>query len=428
MPVLNRPRRPKSFHVLSKPIGALCNLDCTYCYYLHKEQLLGAQTAPHMTEAVLEEFIKQYIAGQDADRVVFTWHGGEPTLLGLDFFRRVVALQERYAAGKQIQNDLQTNGVLLDESWCAFLREHRVLVGLSIDGPEELHDRFRVTKGGRPTFQQVRAAAQRLQDHGVRFNALTVVNRINVKYPADVYYFLTQELGVGLVQWLPCVEPKDFCTTAPGYWDPGAMPVLGSSAARPGHPDSVVTEWSVDPDDWGEFLCRTFDLWYQNDLGRVVVNWFESWVGQWMGQPATMCVLDEVCGRALALEKDGSLYSCDHFVYPEYRLGNIHSGPQSIRDLVYSPEQRKFGCAKRDALPEYCKACRYQFACNGECPKNRFIKTPDGQPGLNYLCSGFKRFLEYADPYIRRIVKQIYHETAGQLGLSPDAPQSSGPQ
>ncbi len=422
MPLLNRPRRARSFHVLSKPIGALCNLDCTYCYYLHKEHLLADPSDKAMSEALLEEFIKQYITGQDGDRVVFTWHGGEPTLMGLDFFRRIVALQERYAAGKQIENDLQTNGVLLDDTWCAFLRDHRFLVGLSIDGPEELHDRFRVTKGGRPTFQLVRAAANRLRDHGVRFNALTVVNRINVKHPAEVYGFLTQDLGVTLVQWLPCVEPKDFCTTAPGHWDVATMPVLGSPAARPGHPDSVVTDWSVDPDDWGEFLCRTFDLWYQNDLGRVAINWFESWVGQWMGQPATMCVLSDVCGRALALEKDGSLYSCDHFVYPEYRLGNIVSEPRQLLDMVYSPQQRKFGCDKRDTLPDYCRSCAYRFACNGECPKNRFIKTPDGQPGLNYLCAGFKRFLEYADPYIRRIVKQIYYETSDQLGLSTNGP------
>jgi uncharacterized protein len=422
MPTLNRPRPPRNFHVLTKPIGALCNLDCTYCYYLHKEHLLAASGGERISNEALEEFIKQYISGQDGDRVVFTWHGGEPTLMGLDFFRRVAALQERHAAGKRVENDLQTNGLLLDEAWCAFLRDHRFRVGLSIDGPEELHDRFRVTKGGRPTFREVRAAARRLHDHGVRFNALTVVNRVNARHPAEVYHFLTQELGVTLVQWLPCVEPNDFCTTAPGKWDAAAMPALGSPAARPGNPDSVVTDWSVDPDDWGEFLCRTFDLWYRNDLGRVAVTWFESWVAQWMGQPATMCVLAEVCGRALALEKDGSLYSCDHFVYPEYRLGNILTEPRSLLDMVYSPEQRKFGCDKRDALPDYCRECRYRFACNGECPKNRFLKTPAGQPGLNYLCAGFKRFLEYADPYFRNIVKQIYFETSGQLGLSPDDP------
>jgi uncharacterized protein len=375
-----------------------------------------------MTDETVEAFVRQYIAGQDGDRVVFTWHGGEPTLMGLDFFRHVVATQERHAGGKQIENHFQTNGVLLDDDWCGFFREHRFLVGLSVDGPEHLHDRFRVTKGGRPTFRDVVTAATRLRDHGVWFNALTVVNRFNAKHPAEVYLFLTQELGARLVQWLPCVEPKDFCTTAPGYGDRGAMPELGSSAARPGNPDSVVTDWSVDPDDWGEFLCRTFDLWYQNDLGRVAVNWFESWVGQWMGQPATMCVLADVCGRALAIEKDGSVYSCDRFVYPEYRLGNIRTEPRQLLDLVYSPRQRKFGCDKRDTLPDYCRACRYRFACNGECPKNRFIKAPDGQPGLNYLCSGFKRFLEYADPFIRKVVKQIYYESAGPLGLDPHHP------
>jgi len=401
-----KPRRlVRSFHAAVQPIGSRCNIDCTYCYYLHKQGLLNDTTASPMSDELLEEFIRQYLVGQDTDSVTFTWHGGEPMLLGLDFYRRVVRLQEKHKGDKCVKNDLQTNGLLLNESWCDFLKEHQFLVGLSIDGPKHLHDRFRVSRGGGTTFDQVLRAARLLQQHDVPFNTLTVVNSVNARHPAEVYRFLTEDLGSRHLQWLPCVEPKDFKIVAPGKWDSTAMPVIGTDAAKPGNPISVVTDWSVDPDDWGEFLCRTFDLWYQNDIGKVFVNWFESPVGQWMQEPAQICTMAEVCGRCVAVEKDGSVYSCDHFVYPEYRLGNLLDRP--LAAMVYSPEQRKFGCNKRDTLTDYCKQCTYRFACNGDCPKNRFIKTPDGQPGLSYLCSGIKRFLSYADPYFRQIVAQI---------------------
>ncbi len=402
----NRPQR--SFHVTAKPVGSACNLECTYCYYLHKSDLLPQIAGNQISDDLLEEFIRQYIAGQDVDCVVFTWHGGEPALLGLDFFRKVVRLQEKHAGTKRIENDLQTNGLLLDEAWCEFLKEQRFLVGLSIDGPKHLHDPFRVGKGGEPSFDAVYRAARLLQRHGVEFSPLTVIHSLNARHPEEVYRFLTEELGCSRLQWLPCVEPKDFRTTAPGRWDTAALPLLGTPAAKPGHPTSFVTDWSVDPDDWGEFLCQTFDLWLSTGLGKVFVNWFESLVGQWMGQPALMCSLAEVCGRALAVEKDGNVYPCDHFVYPEHRLGKLGEGDRRLADMVDSPEQRRFGCNKRDALPDYCKQCSYLFACNGECPKNRFLKTPDGQPGLNYLCSGMKRFLAHADPHLRQIVAQLH--------------------
>jgi uncharacterized protein len=377
------PRHPRSFHVVAKPIGSLCNLDCAYCYYRCKE------TSGRIADDLLEKFIRQYIAGQEEDSVVFNWHGGEPALLGLDFFRKVVELEKRYAGSHHIKNDFQTNGTLLDESWCEFSKEHDFYVGLSIDGPKHLHDQFR---GG---FDQVYRAAQLLRQYEVPFNALTVVHRVNAKHPAELYKFLTQDLGCRVLQWLPCVGHKDFRTTAPGYWDHSRMPIIGTPEAKPGH--SVVADWSVDPDDWGEFLCQTFDLWLKDN---VVVNWFESLMGQWMGQPAQICTLAPVCGRSLVtMEADGSLYSCDHFVYPEYRLGHLDDG---LADVVYSDRQRRFGCNKRDLLPDYCKRCKYNFACHGECPKNRFLKTPDGQPGLNYLCSGIKRFLSYADPCLQQ--------------------------
>jgi uncharacterized protein len=403
------PGATRRFHAMLKPIGSACNLDCKYCYYLSKEGLLDQRRGEYIPADRLEEFIRQYIEGQDGDRVVFSWQGGEPTLLGLDFFRLVVELQQKHKKPNQrIENDLQTNGTLLDEAWCGFLKFHRFLVGLSIDGPRNLHDAYRVTKRGEPTFDKVVAAAKLLKKHGVKFNTLTVVNRLNVKRPLDVYRFLTREVGSTYVQLIPCVEPKDFCTTAPQRWDVEKLPVIGTPAAKPGSPDSIVTDWSVDPDEFGEFLCKVFDEWHRKDLGRVLVDLFESAVAQWMGLPAQRCITGEFCGKGVAMEHDGSVYSCDHYVYPEYRLGNIHDRP--IAEMVFSRRQMDFGFAKRDALPPYCRECNYLFACWGECPKNRFVKTPDGQPGLNYLCGGLKRFFEHADPYLKQIVKQLKRE------------------
>jgi len=409
-----QPRYPRSFQVVVKPVGSACNLDCTYCYYRCKE------TSGRIADELLEKFIRQYIAGQEEDPVVCNWHGGEPALLGLDFYRKVVGLEQKYAEGRRIENDFQTNGVLLDEAWCEFFKEHRFYIGLSIDGPKHLHDHFRTAKGGGSSFDQVYRAARYLRQYEVPFNALTVVNRVTARHPAEVYRFLTEDLGCRRLQWLPCVGHKDFRTTAPGHWDPARMPVIGSPEARPG--SSVVTDWSVDPDDWGDFLYQTFSLWLKSGLGKVFVNWFESLVGQWMGKPAQICTLAPVCGRSLVtLEKDGSLYSCDHFVYPEYRLGSLNDDCQ-LAEVVYSPQQRRFGMSKRDSLPDCCKRCQYNFACNGECPKNRFLKTPDGQPGLNYLCSGIRRFLAYADPYFRQIVAAIHGSGTTQAGAHAPLP------
>lgn len=389
-----------------KPIGSACNLDCKYCYYLSKQDLLNQHWGERIPEERLEEFIRQYIDGQDGERVVFSWQGGEPTLLGLDFFRKVIALEEKHKKpGQRIENDLQTNGTLLDEQWCQFLKANRFLVGLSIDGPRSLHDAYRVTKGGEPTFDKVFAAAKLLKRHGVKFNTLTVVNRLNVKRPLDVYRFLTREVGSTYVQLISCVEPKDFHSTAPQRWDSANLPIIGTPPSKPGSPDSIVTDWSVDPDDFGAFLCKVFDEWYRKDLGRVLVDLFESAVAQWMGLPAQRCITGEFCGKGVAIEHDGSVYSCDHYVYPEYRLGNIHERP--ISEMVFSRRQMDFGFAKRNMLPPYCRECKYLFACWGECPKNRFIKTPEGDVGLNYLCSGLRQFFEYADPHLTRIADQL---------------------
>lgn len=379
------------FHMMVKPGGSQCNLDCQYCYYLHKEDLLGQPKMPRMSQSLLRMHIRQYIEAQTGDHVVFSWQGGEPTLMQLDFFRTVVQLQQEYRKpGQHIENDLQTNGTLLDEEWCAFLKEHGFLVGLSIDGPAELHDAYRYTKGGRGTFEQVMQASRLLRRHQVPFNAICVVNRRNARRPIDVYRFLRDEIRPRMIQFIPGLEPVDFRSVAPGYWARDTLPLVGTPESRPGHAGSVVAEWSVDPEDWGYFLTRVWREWFRRDFGSVFVDQFENVISQMFGHGAQKCVTAPICGKGLALEHNGDVYSCDHFVYPEYRLGNIQEVHQG--NMAFSEQQKRFAFAKRDTLPQYCKRCRYLELCWGECPKNRFVKTPDGENGLNYLCPGLKKF------------------------------------
>jgi len=399
-------RASRRFHVMAKAAGSACNLDCTYCFYLSKRTLPGGPGAGHMDDEVLERFVRDYIHSVTADEVVFSWQGGEPTLLGLEFFEKVVALQKKHAkAGQRIENDLQTNGTLLDEDWAHFLKQNKFLVGLSIDGPREIHDRCRITKHGTPTFDGVYAAAVALRRHGVPFNTLTCVNRFNASRPLDVYRFLRRELGSTYLQFIPIVEIKGFETTAPQTWDVERLPVVGSPQARPDHPESVVTSWSVDPDEYGYFLCRVWDEWMARDVGKVLVNFCETLVAQHMGLPSQVCVHSEFCGKGVAVEHNGDVYSCDHYVYPEYRLGNIHQ--RSLGDMVFDPVQVKFGYAKSDTLPACCRQCEYLRDCWGECPKNRLLRTPDGEPGLNYLCPGLKRFFAHAVPAAAKMAAQL---------------------
>jgi uncharacterized protein len=404
--------RKHRFHAMVKPIGSLCNLNCTYCYYLHKEGLLQQPRAPRMSDEMLERHIRQYIEAQTGDEVVFSWQGGEPTLLGLDFFHRVMELEARYKKPHQrIENDLQTNGTLLDAEWAAFLKQHNFLVGLSCDGPKHLHDQYRVTKGGQSTHDKVMAAARLLQKHGVPFNALCVVNRENVKYPLDVYRFLIRELGVHRVQLIPCVEPEVFRDVAPQRWDAASLPVVGTPQARPGAPDSVVTDWSVDPDDWGRFLCKVWSDWYgRGHFGKVHVDLFETAVAQSLGDPAQRCVTNEFCGKGMAIEHNGDVFTCDHYVYPEYRVGNISE--KHWGTMAYSGQQKKFGFAKRDTLPSYCRQCEHLKLCWGECPKNRLVRTPDGETGLNYLCRGLKQFYTYIQRDMPEIRRRVQNERA----------------
>ena len=399
-------RAVRRFHAMAKPAGASCNLDCTYCYYLSKHDLPGGPGRGAMDDEVLERYVAGYIAGVTADEVVFTWQGGEPTLRGLGFFEKVVALQRKHAkAGQRIENDLQTNGVLLDEAWARFLKAHRFLVGLSIDGPRDVHDAMRVAKGGTPTFDAVVAAAQLLKRHGVPFNTLTCVHRYNATRPLDVYRFLRRDLGSTTLQFIPIVEPREFRTTAPQKWDVSQLPVTGTPRARPGDPESVVTDWSVDPEEYGYFLCKVWDEWLRRDVGKALVNFCQTLVVQHMGEPSQTCVFAEVCGKGVAVEHDGSVYSCDHYVYPEYRLGNVRS--EVLGDMVFSPRQVKFGYDKSDTLPGYCRECPYLKDCWGECPKNRFVRTPDGEPGLNYLCPGLRRFFAHATPQAEKMATAL---------------------
>lgn len=394
---------PRRFHAMIKPGGSTCNLDCIYCYYLSKEVLPGGPGAGRMSDETLERFIQQYIAGVTGPEVVFSWQGGEPTLMGLDFFRKVVALQQKHARPYQkIENDLQTNGTLLDDEWCAFLKGHRFLVGLSIDGPKDIHDAYRVTKGGRPTFDKVFGAVKLLQRHGVPFNTLTCVNRLNGRRPLDVYRFLKNEVGSTYMQFIPIVEYKSFERTAPQHWGSALMPRAGDPESHPGHPDSIVTDWSVDADDWGYFLCSIFDRWRKNDVGKILVNHFETLVSQHMGLGAQLCIYNEFCGKGVAVEHDGGVYACDHYVYPEYRLGYIKDS--ALDTQVVSRGQVKFGYAKNESLPGECRRCPYLSDCWGECPKNRLLRTQDDEPGLNYLCPGFRKFFAHAIPEIERIV------------------------
>ncbi|MEW6751585.1 MAG: anaerobic sulfatase maturase [Candidatus Latescibacterota bacterium] len=386
---------PAACHCMAKPTGSVCNLDCRYCFYLEKGKLYPERgSAWRMDEGTLERYVRQYIEAQDVPEVSFAWQGGEPTLMGIDFFRRAVALQQRYAGGKTISNAFQTNGILIDDEWAAFLAERRFLVGLSLDGPPELHDRYRVDRGGQPTFARVLAGLQCLRRHGVAFNTLTVVQHHNAEYPVEVYRFLRAEASP-FMQFIPVVERSTSQPQADGL-----------SLVEPGFAGQAqVTRWSVTPAQYGRFLCRLFDEWVRQDVGRAFVQPFDVALGAWMGRDSSLCTFAETCGRALVIEHNGDVYACDHFVYPGYRLGSIHEG--TLREMVDSPQQRRFGQDKRDALPRLCRRCPYRFACHGGCPKHRFARTPEGERGLNYLCKAYRAFFAHVDPHMRFMAAQV---------------------
>jgi uncharacterized protein len=363
---------------LAKPAGAICNLDCTYCFFLSKEELYPGSSF-RMGDDLLSEYLRQLLQSHRTPEVTVAWQGGEPTLMGLDFFRRAMSLVEQLRRPEQtIEHTIQTNCTLIDDEWASFLAEHDFLVGVSVDGPREMHDAYRVDKGGKPTFDRVMRGLDRLKAHGVRWNALTTVHRANEAHPLEVYRFLRDELGAEHIQFIPIVERP----TQVG------VPV-----------GDTVTDRSVSPAGYGKFLIDVFEDWVRRDVGRVFVQMFDSTLASFVGVPGSLCVHSETCGTALALEHNGDLYSCDHFVDPEHFLGNI--GSRHMLELVASPQQKAFGDAKRDSLPAYCRACDVRFACHGGCPKDRFTTTPDGEPGLHYLCSSYQLFFRHVDRPMR---------------------------
>jgi uncharacterized protein len=390
----------KPFHIMAKPHGAICNLNCTYCYYLEKKNLYASSGREfRMADDVLETYIRQYIQSQPAQNVSFAWQGGEPTLLGIPFFKRVVELQKEYAGDKIIDNAFQTNGTLLDDAWGEFLARNKFLIGLSVDGPEEIHDAYRVDKGGKPTFARVMRGLGFLKKHGVEFNTLTVINRLNSYRPQDVYRFL-KEIGSKYLQFIPIVEQV---AKQP---DPNGLVLLKPYSRQ----ESVVSEWSVEPLQFGRFLQQVFDDWVIQDVGRVYVQVFDVALESWYGVPQTLCVFAPKCGSALAVEHNGDVYSCDHFVYPDNKLGNIMQ--KNLSSLVNSPQQTRFGNAKETGLPSDCRECGVRFACNGECPKHRFMQTASGEYGLNYLCAGYKHFFHHIDPYMRFMAEELKQNRA----------------
>jgi uncharacterized protein len=375
--MFNRPAPPR-FHVLAKPSGATCNLACSYCFFLDKE-LLYPNSKFRMTEETLEAYIRQLIAAHRSSQITVAWQGGEPTLMGVDFYRRAIELQEKYRRpGMTFENTLQTNGTLLDDEWCIFLKQNDFLVGLSLDGSRQLHDTYRVDKGGAPTFDRVLRGLRLLQKHGVEYNLLVAVNRLNGDYPKEVYQFLRDEAGTQWIQFIPVIE---------------RMNLDGRNLVQAGE---HVSPRSVKPEQFGRFLIQVFDEWVSHDVGKIFVQTFEATLRNWMGLSTSgMCVFEKTCGIGLALEHNGDLYSCDHFVEPDFLLGNIKE--TSMLELVGSETQFKFGQDKYETLPKYCLQCPVGFACKGECPKNRFIKTPAGELGLNYLCAGYKAFFQRVD-------------------------------
>jgi uncharacterized protein len=394
---------PPAFHLLAKPTGATCNLDCAYCFFLSKEMLYPGSRF-RMADELLETYIRQLFEAHRTPVVEVSWQGGEPTLMGLDFFRRSVEYVGRYRRpGQTAQYTFQTNGTLLDDDWCAFLKQHGFLVGLSVDGPREIHDTYRLNKGGKGTFDQVMRAWELLRKHGVEFNILCTIHAANADRPVEVYRFFRDELKARYLQFIPIIEratPETIAQANQGWHDrPGGTRMLYTQTG------TLVTDRSVRPEQYGSFLIGIFDEWVRRDVGTVYVQMFDSTLANYAKEPGNVCHHQETCGLALALEHTGDVYSCDHFVEPRHRLGNIRE--QHLVQLVSSAQQRKFGRAKRDTLPKYCVECDVRFACHGGCPKDRFTVTPQGDPGLNYLCPSFKAYFHHVDAPMRRMAELL---------------------
>ncbi len=387
----------RPLYVMLKPAGALCNLACDYCYYLEKSKMYQDNPKHVMSDELLEKFIEEYINSQTSPNVLFTWHGGETLMRPLSFYQKAVELQRKYARGRQIDNCLQTNGTLLTDEWCRFLHDNQWLVGISIDGPQEFHDEYRKNKQGRPSFVKVMQGINLLKKHNVEWNAMAVVNDYNADYPLEFYHFF-KELDCHYIQFAPIVE-----RLAP-HADGRHLAAVDEDSKE------GLADFSVTPRQWGNFLCTIFDEWVRHDVGNYYIQLFDSTLANWVGEQPGVCTLAKTCGHAGVMEFNGDVYSCDHFVFPQYKLGNIYS--KTLVEMMYGERQQKFGLAKRDSLPTQCKECPYLFACNGECPKNRFCKTKDGEPGLNYLCQGYYQFFDHVAPYMDFMKRELQAKRA----------------
>ena len=380
----SQPSRPRSFHVMMKPRGSICNLDCQYCFYLKKEKLYPG-AGFRMSDDLLEAYTRQYIEAQQIPEVTFIWQGGEPTLMGLPFFQKAVEFQAKYCKpGMHIQNAFQTNGILLNDDWCEFFHQNHFLIGLSIDGPRQFHDAYRQDKGGQGTFDRVMMAAKLLKQHEADFNTLTCINAANGDHGLEVYRFLRDELGSCFMQFIPIVERDNPSGNQEG---------------------SRLTSRSVNGPQYGSFLIEVFDEWVRKDIGRVYVQIFDVSLAAWLGEHPGLCIFEETCGLELAMEFNGDVYSCDHYVEPRYFLGNIQQ--TSMEKLVMSPRQASFGMHKKTDLPQYCRECEVRFICNGGCPKDRLLKTPDHEPGLSYLCGGYRAFFNYIDQPMKQMAANL---------------------
>ena len=378
-----------------KSVGSVCNLSCDYCYYLEKSKLYKEAKNHVMSEELLERFIDEYINSQTMPQVLFTWHGGEPLMRPISFYKKAIELQKKYARGRTIDNSIQTNGTLITDEWCRFFKENNFLVGVSIDGPQEFHDEYRKNRQGQPSFAKVMKGIELLKKHGVEYNAMAVVNDFNADYPLDFYHFF-KEIDCHYIQFTPIVERI-------------SQRADGLSLSSPIQNEKAeLTDFSVSPEQWGNFLCAIFDEWVSEDVGNYYIQLFDSTLANWIGEQPGVCSMAKNCGHAGVMEYNGDVYSCDHFVFPEYKLGNLYSN--TLVEMMYSDKQTKFGEAKSKTLPAQCKECEFLFACNGECPKNRFTFTETGEPGLNYLCKGYHKFFKHVAPYMDFMKKELMNE------------------
>ena len=385
----------RPLYVMVKSVGSVCNLSCDYCYYLEKSKLYKEAKNHVMSEELLDKFIEEYIQSQTMPQVMFTWHGGEPLMRPISFYKKAIDLQKKYAQGRTIDNCIQTNGTLLTDEWCMFFKENNFLVGVSIDGPQEFHDEYRKNKQGQPSFAKVMKGIELLKKHGVEYNAMAVVNDFNADYPLDFYHFF-KEIDCHYIQFTPIVERL-------------SNRADGLSLSSPVQQEKAdLAEFSISPEQWGNFLCAIFDEWVREDVGNYYIQLFDSTLANWIGEQPGVCTMAKNCGHAGVMEYNGDVYSCDHFVFPEYKLGNLYTN--TLVEMMYSDKQTQFGEAKSKTLPSQCKECEFLFACNGECPKNRFAFTSTGEPGLNYLCKGYHKFFKHVAPYMDFMKKELMNE------------------